>query len=91
MSILKKKKKERMIAAQELIERLPPPRVIRESRIKPTTCETCHTVYQAGKYNLIQELDIASPYAFGRVSRAINYTKCPICDNPNLVEFEEVS
>lgn len=91
MSILKKKKKERMIEAQELLERLTPPLVIRESRIKPTTCETCHTVYQAGKGNLIQELDIARPYAFGKVLRVINYTKCPICNNPNLVEFEEVS
>lgn len=80
-----------MIDAQELLECLTPPRVIRESRIKPTTCETCHAVYQAGKYNLIKHLDSASPYAFGQVSRVINYTKCPICDNPNLVEFEEVS
>ena len=79
-----------MRAAQELLERLTPPRVIHESRIKPTTCEACHTVYQAVKYNLIQELDIARPY-FGQVLRVINYTKCPICDNPNLVEFEEVS
>lgn len=76
-----------MIDAQELLECLTPPRVIREGVIKPTTCGVCHTVYQASKEHLRRELDPASRF----LGDAIIYTRCPICDNINKTEFEEVS
>lgn len=81
MKLFKKKKEDVLLQKESL------PRVIREGVIKPTTCKVCHTVYQASKEHIRRELDIDSRFPYD----AILYTRCPICDNPNKTEFEEVS
>lgn len=87
MKLFKKRKKE----ADGLLPKESLPLVIRAGGIRPTTCKVCHTVYQASKEHIHQELDFGSPYIIGHLPEVRNYTKCPICGNPNQVEFEEVS
>ena len=85
MKLFKKKKED------VLLQKEPLPLVIREGVIKPTTCEVCHTVYQASKEHLRRELNLGSPFVIGHRLEVLNYTECPLCGNPHKVEFEEVS
>lgn len=61
------------------IDLVPPPKVLRAPKLKPTTCEFCKAIYQGEICNL-------STGMFSTVKRVI---QCPICNSENLAEFEE--
>ena len=48
------------------------PQVIKESKLKPTTCKGCFCVYQAKHKHIIGK----------------RLTTCPVCQTDNVVEFE---
>lgn len=79
-------KKKPQIEANNNIE--PPksdlPEVIKESKIKPTTCKYCLSVYQAKHKHIKGEQSIE--YLRPRFHLL---AQCPICKNFNEVEFEE--
>ena len=60
------------------------PEVIKLSKIKPTKCQHCLTVYQAQHKHLIRERDMGYIVDHGKI-----FTRCPICLNGNLAEFED--
>lgn len=60
------------------------PAVIKTSKIKPTKCAGCFSLYQAEHKHLIFERDIGFIYP-----RYTIYTMCPICRCHNKVEFED--
>lgn len=85
MSIFKKKK---TVQAKELLANIKDmyPEVIKESKIKPTKCEFCKTIYQAKQKHIRHVRDI------GNIHEKYKYTlcvKCPICSNYNPIEFED--
>lgn len=88
MSIFKRSKSKEFLESlkKENFVVIPPdvPEVIKESKIKPTKCYCCHTLYQARKEHFRLEPDIA--YRFEKYTV---HTICPICRNLNAVEFEE--
>ena len=53
------------------------PEVIKESKIKPTTCKGCFCVYQAKHKHL------KMAFTMGK-----RMTTCPVCKTDNAVEFE---
>lgn len=59
-----------------------PPEVIKESKLKPTKCKHCHSIYQAQHKHIIRDLDYAT------LSRVATMTICPVCGCKNDVEFE---
>lgn len=72
--------------AKELIQPLnfDLPEVIKPSKIKPTKCEFCKTIYQATPAHLKHDCDI------GFLHERYNlFVQCPICKNYNTPEFEE--
>lgn len=60
------------------------PEVIKESKIKPTTCKYCRSIYQAKRKHIKGEQAIE----FIRPKYYL-LAQCPICNNFNEVEFEE--
>ena len=59
------------------------PMVITRSRIKPTKCERCLSVYQAS----FEHIDVLPDIC--RIDRVVLGSRCPVCKYPNAVEFEE--
>jgi hypothetical protein len=82
MSIFKKHKK----AIEEVVNFTPVfdyPEVIKEAKIRPTTCIRCQSVYQAKQKHLTFERD------FSLVGDHYTpYTICPVCRQINKVKFE---
>lgn len=58
------------------------PEVIKESKIKPTTCRLCHSIYQAKHQHIKRERGL------NIYMSVVLYTECPVCDCTNEVEFE---
>ena len=83
MKFLSKRKRKKLIVQEHLIADIP--RVIKESKIKPTRCEVCQSIYQAEWKHIKCDMDIA--YINGHLI----YTRCPVCNCANRVEFEEVT
>lgn len=54
------------------------PEVIKESKIKPTKCAGCRSIYQAKHKHLKMGFD-----------KGKKITECPLCHTENAVEFEE--
>jgi hypothetical protein len=60
------------------------PEVIKKSKIRPTKCKYCLSIYQAEHKHIKHERDI------GYLHEHYNlFVQCPICSNFNEVEFEE--
>lgn len=53
-------------------------KIIKKSKIKPTTCEYCNSVFQA-KYRDLKQHPL-------KTALEVN---CPVCKNYNYVHFEE--
>lgn len=84
MSIFKKKKKPPIEEFIDITPKFDFPEVIKESKIKPTTCKFCRSIYQAKHKHIKGEQAID----FIRTTYYL-LAQCPICNNFNEVEFEE--
>ena len=58
------------------------PEVIKESKIKRTTCRCCHSIYQAQHKHIMRERDMSY------LDKHLIGTICPVCGCHNAVEFE---
>lgn len=58
------------------------PEVIKLSKVKPTTCRCCHSIYQAQHKHILITHDVDS------IDRHSLGTICPVCGCTNEVEFE---
>ena len=58
------------------------PVVIKESKIKRTTCRCCHSIYQAQHKHIMRERDMSY------LDKHLIGTICPVCGCHNKVEFE---
>ena len=83
MNIFKKHKKSSAGDMSNLLVILEQPKIIKEAKIKPTTCTRCQSVYQAKKDHIKYDRD----FSLIR-EHYILYTKCPVCREINNVEFE---
>ena len=77
-----KKKKQIKEPITELAIEIDEPKVIREAKLKPKTCDICGTVFQAEPRHLFTNYIIFVP------SSPKLYIRCPICHNINKAEFE---
>ena len=77
---LKKKVNPVPVAIEDVIAS-PFPKVLKEPKLKATTCRFCKCVYQPEARHL-------RPGMFSLGVRKI--TECPICKEENMAEFEDV-
>lgn len=82
MGIFKKKKP---LDVKDILQPLnfDAPEIIKVSKIKPTRCARCFSIYQAKHEHFKFERDMG--YI---TNKSIIYTECPVCKNFNKVEFE---
>ena len=82
MRLFKNKKLSKSEIADYLFPNDASPEVIKESKVKPTTCSLCHSIYQAKHQHIKRERDMAymDKYLIGTI--------CPVCGCHNKVEFE---
>lgn len=83
MNFLSKRKRKKNMVQEYRIDDIPA--LLKMSRIKPTKCEVCQSVYQAEWKHIKYDRNIAY------IARQLIYTICPVCKSINKVEFEEAT